>query len=545
MKIVLLSIISFSFFPAFAQTEKPQILHVKFEDGAAMYASSGKLISEFGTTTDISEYGYWEPFYTIPAEKLQKYYLKAKQNLKKNLANPFSIFEFHVNPGVDIEAAKKAIKESTYGVKYISVPPKLSTPAAPNLQPTQLYLFDQAPGIHVEEFWTAYSTYGSGVKVCDIEYFFNGNHADLPLVTIIGAQPEDPGYGPNHGTAVLGEIASLNDGVGTTGIAYQSQLYFAGAYINETYYLEEALISTLGALEEGDVVLIEQQIGGPNANQDYVPVEWYEPFYDAIQLISGNGLIVVEAAGNGNQNLDDPIFSADNGGHYPFLEENWSEAIMIGAGAVGIDDVSRSRLWFSNYGSRIDLQGNGEGVVTTGYGSAYLAEGPDKAYSDDFGGTSGASPIVVGAVTLLQSLYRTYTGNSLTRDYMCDLLVNTGKPQVAGTLFPVSEKIGPLPNIFAAGNYLADQLGVEEAYDKNAVSVFPNPNKGLFSVYVPNEKVQQLNLRDISGKEIQISPIKTDMGFELHNQNLEAGVYYLSVIYKDGTVVTKPVQISN
>lgn len=545
MKIVLLSIISFSIFTASAQTEAKQILHVKVHDGIGLWVESGKLTSEFGRLEDISEFGYWEPFYKVPADKLHTYYLKAKENLKKNISNPNSIFEFHVNPGVDLESAKKAIKSCAYGIEYISTPPKLSTPAVPNLQPTQLYLFDQAPGIHVQEFWDAYSVYGAGVNVCDIEYVFNADHMDLPPVIIIGGQPEDPGYGPNHGTAVLGEIASLNDGVGTTGIAYQSQLYFAGAYMNEVYYLEEALISTLDALEEGDVVLIEQQMmafeGTPE--EGYAPVEWYEPFYDAIQLIAGNGLIVVEAAGNGNRNLDDPMFATDNFGHYPFLEENWSEAIMVGAGAVGIDDVSRSRLWFSNYGSRIDLQGNGEGVVTTGYGSAFAAEGVNKAYSNTFGGTSGASPIVVGAVTLLQSLYKNFTGGILTRDYICDLLVNTGKPQVAGTLFPVSEKIGPLPNIFAAGNNLVDQLGMEEAYDKNAVSVFPNPNKGSFAVYVPNEKVQQLNLRDISGKEIQITQVKTDMGFELQNQNLEAGVYYLSVMYKDGRVVTKPVQI--
>lgn len=545
MKLVLLSILSLSFCFVSAQNQSNRMLHVKFHDGVVVYVSSGKLISEFGILTDISEYGYWEPFYNIPTEQLQKYYLKAQQNLKRNLSNPFTIFEFHLNPGVDPEAAKRVIKETTYGLKYISTPPKLSTPIVPNLQPTQLYLYDQEPGIHVQEFWDAYSIFGAGVKVCDVEYFFNEDHMDLPTVIIVGPKPEDPGFGPDHGTAVLGEIASLNDGVGTTGIAYQSQMYFAGAYINQTYYLEEALINTLSELEEGDVVLIEQQMMAFEGTPDegYAPVEWYEPFYDAIQLISGNGLIVVEAAGNGNRNLDDPMFTVDNDGHYPFLEENWSEAIMVGAGAVGIADVSRSRLWFSNYGSRIDLQGNGEGVVTTGYGSAYAAEGPNRSYSNNFGGTSGASPIVVGAVTLLQSLSRNFTGNTLTRDEIRDLLVNTGKPQVSGVLFPVTEEIGPLPNLFAAGNYLVDQLGIEEVYDKKAVSVFPNPNNGSFAVYVPNEYVEQLNLSTISGQEIQLDPIKTDMGFVLTNLNLGAGIYYLSLTYKDGTIVTKPVQV--
>lgn len=547
MKFVLLFILSLSFSIASAQNEPKRILHVKFQDGVNVSSQDGKLFSKeaiYPNTESLEQYGRWEPFYSIAPELLESYYFKAKQRLRKNLSDPFTLFEFHLNEGEDIKVVQNKL-QTLASIKYVSIPPKLSLPVVPNLQPSQVYLFDQEPGIHVQEFWNAYAVYGSGVKVCDVEYLFNANHEDLPSVIIIGPQPQDPGFGPNHGTAVLGEIASLNDGIGTTGIAYESQLYFAGAYIDDMYYLEEALIGTLSQLDEGDVVLIEQQTWAFQGTPDegYAPVEWYEPFYDAIQLISGNGLIVVEAAGNGNKNLDDPLFGVDNSGHYPFLEENWSEAIMVGAGAVGIDDLSRSRLWFSNYGSRIDLQGNGEGVVTTGYGSAFASEGPNKSYSNNFGGTSGASPIVVGAVTLLQSLYNTYTGNTLTKDDIKDLLINTGKPQVDGLNFPTSEKIGPLPNVFAAANSLIDQLGIEEAYDKEAFIVFPNPSKGSFSIYVPGEMVSQLNLRDLSGKEIQINEAKSDMGFELKNTDLEAGIYYLSLTYTDGTVVTKSVQV--
>lgn len=545
MKLRLLTLLSFSFCIASAQTNPSPILHVKFLPGTAVYAKDGKLISEFGTLPDLSSYGSWEPFYSIAPEQLNAYYEKAKKNLKRNLSDPNLLFEFHVNPGVDLLSAKKAIETGTYGLKFVSIPPKLSTPAVPDLQSTQLYLYDQEPGIHAQEFWNTYAVHGAGVKVCDVEYSFNANHVDLPNVTIIGPQPEDPGFGPDHGTAVLGEIASLNDGVGTTGIAYQSQLYFAGAYINQTYYLEEALISTLNELGAGDVVLIEQQIAGPGPNQDYVPVEWYEPFYDAIQLISGNGLIVVEAAGNGNQNLDDPIFSTDNNGHYPFLAANRSEAIMVGAGAVGIAEIARSRLWFSNYGSRLDVQGNGEGVVTTGYGSAYAAEGADKLYSNDFGGTSGASPIVVGAVSLLQSLYKAQTGGTpFSADFVRNLMVTTGKPQVEGEFLPASEKIGPLPNVFAAANYMLEELlGIPEGFDPSGFTVYPNPNQGIFEVVVPKESVSQICLYDISGKEIRTGQLKTVMGFELETRGLKAGMYYLTVIYKDGITVTKTVQL--
>ncbi|AEA43540.1 S8 family peptidase [Fluviicola taffensis] len=546
MKTILFAVALFTFGFISAQDKSPKILHVKFKDGTKVSAQSGSLFLAneiYPNTSGLSQFGHWEPFYSISSDLLQSYYAKAKERLKKNLSDPNTIFEFHVNAGENVELVKKKLETLT-ALKYVSVPPKLSTPAAPNLQPSQLYLFDQDPGIHVQEFWNTYANHGSNVKICDVEYMFNADHEDLPNVTIIGPEPEDPGFGPNHGTAVLGEIGSLNDGIGTTGITYESDFYFAGAYINFEYYLEEALISTLTELGEGDIVLIEQQTMAFDGTPDegYAPVEWYEPFYDAIQLISGNGIIVVEAAGNGNRNLDHAMFSTDNFGHHPFLQENWSEAIMVGAGAVGVDDLPRAKLWFSNYGSRIDVQGNGEEVVTTGYGTAYSAEGLNREYSNSFGGTSGASPIVTGAVALLQSLHKQHAGFPFDVNYVRNLLITTGKPQVEGTLFPLSEKIGPLPNVFAAANLMMDELGIE-TFEKDAFTVYPNPTQSSFTIYVPSESVSSIQLRDVSGKEIQLNKVKTITGFEVTNSTISEGMYYLSIYYKDGTVVTKPVQI--
>ncbi|WP_343747370.1 S8 family peptidase [Fluviicola sp.] len=552
MKRLLLVLISTGSFFVFSQNSPKnsasRILHVKFEDQTVLSLESGKLLLNGQTYPNselLTQYGHWEPFYSISPELLKSYYEKAKQRLKKNLSNPFTLFEFHLNSDADLQKAKREL-ENLAQIHYVSIPPKLSLPVAPDFQASQVYLFDQNPGIHVQEFWNAYNNHGAGIKVCDIEYQFNADHVDLPSVTIIGPTPEDPGFGTDHGTAVLGEIASLNDGIGTTGIAYESELYFAGAYIGLSYYLEEALISTLTELNAGDVVLIEQQIMAFDGTPDegYAPVEWYEPFYDAIQLISGNGIIVVEAAGNGSQDLDKPLFSQDNGGHYPFLPENRSEAIIVGAGAVGIADTPRSKLWFSNYGSRIDVQGNGEGVVTTGYGTAYSAEGVNYYYSNSFGGTSGASPIVVGAVTLLQSLHEQHTGNRLSVNDIRNLLISTGKPQVSGILYPVTDKIGPLPNVFAAANELMSQLGITD-FEKAGFSIYPNPNTGSFEVYVPNQSVAELKLRDLSGKEIPLHYEKTQMGFETSNLNLAAGMYHLSLNYTDGTIVTKSVQITD
>jgi hypothetical protein len=77
-------------------------------------------------------------------------------------------------------------------------------------------------------------------------------------------------------------------------------------------------------------------------------------------------------AGNGSQNLDDPVHDTLKPG-YP---SDWvnpvtrktraSGAILVGAGAPPSLPNPRSRLTFSNYGSAVDTQGWGRRVTTTG-----------------------------------------------------------------------------------------------------------------------------------------------------------------------------------
>jgi hypothetical protein len=156
-----------------------------------------------------------------------------------------------------------------------------------------------------------------------------------------------------------------------------------------------------------------------------------------------NEVIVCEAAGNGNQNLDDPIFNA---GHKPFLPENDSGAIIVGAGAAA-GTTNRARLNFSSYGSAVDLQGWGESVVTTGYGDLYAADGTNALYTSSFSGTSSATPIVAGACAAVQGAYRSAHGGGqvIGAIEIRALLQATGSPQTGA-----NQNIGPLPNLAAA-----------------------------------------------------------------------------------------------
>ena len=93
-----------------------------------------------------------------------------------------------------------------------------------------------------------------------------------------------------------------------------------------------------------------------------------------------------------------------------------SGAIIVGAGAPGTAVNARSKLGFSSYGSRVDLQGWGSSVVTTGYGNQFSDPNPadvTRDYTNTFGGTSGASPIVAGAAVSLQGVAKELFGTPL------------------------------------------------------------------------------------------------------------------------------------
>ena len=273
----------------------------------------------------------------------------------------------------------------------------------------------------------------------------------------VGTPTVFPGY-EDHGTAVIGEIAARNNNFGVTGIAFDADMYFSHTYINGIVNVSTAIFRCVAAFDPGDIILIEQQTWGPNSVGfppdcfGCVPVEWVFANYNAIRIAIGNGITVVQAGANGSQNLDAAIYSQGNNGHWPFLPANNSGSILTGAGYApsnfsGTGPV-RTRMWYSNYGSRIDLQGWGESIYTSGYGDLFWSLGYNNYYTRDFGGTSGASPIVVGAAALVQSYHREQLGVALLPSELRELLKSTGTPQPLPNA--TSFRIGPQPNVIAA-----------------------------------------------------------------------------------------------
>ncbi|HMT03228.1 MAG TPA: fibronectin type III domain-containing protein [Burkholderiales bacterium] len=391
--------------------------------------------------------------YSLSKEEIDKMHETAEKKSEEKIINLNRFYVFTCSDSSVFNKLDVLIKkDKNINLIYIESPIYNATPG--NYQSNQFYLDNSASGINATNFWSTFGNRGSGIKIVDIEQGVNVNHQDLPNITVLNTGSTNTF--DEHGTAVCGEIASKNNGWGTTGIASDCQYYFA-----PVGNIANAITLASNSINAGDFILIEQQMFGPNCNNcsqsnqlGMVPVEWELANYTAIQTAVNNNRIIIEAAGNGFQNLDDAIYSTGNGGHYPFLPQNNSGAIMVGAGASqNGSSVERSRLAYSNYGSRVDLQGIGENVMTTGYGGYYNSEGVNYQYTSSFSGTSSASPIVTGAGILLQSKYKQTTGNILNPASIRSLIKLTGKPQQNG-INPISQNIGELPDVVAAYNYI-------------------------------------------------------------------------------------------
>lgn len=321
-------------------------------------------------------------------------------------------------------------------------------PTTPNLRGNQGYR--AAPPLGVGSLDTRAGGRGGRMRVVDIEYSWTLNHEDLGLPAssnIDSATASDPFPADqrNHGTAVLGELRGGNNRYGVTGIAAAAQVLVAPANtLQFGYNVARAISLATNRLAAGDVILLEQQapVCGGLCSTSQVgcgPVEYHQSVFDVIRTATARGIVVVEAAGNGNVNLDRPSC----GGRFDRRLRD-SGAIIVGAGEPG----TRRRLSFSSYGSRVDLQGWGSGVTTTGYGDAFNPGDIRQRYTFRFGGTSSASPIVAGSVLALQGALKG-AGRPVARPAsMRSALVATGSPQVG------SGKIGPLPNLPAALNRL-------------------------------------------------------------------------------------------
>ncbi len=421
-----------------------RLLNVRLQEGASA-TLPGYLESQVVS---------FEPLFTLPESTLVALQTAAGAGAP-DLTRWYRIV---VQPGTDVPSFRAQVRALDTVAYVENAPDELTEPPAvtPDFEPTQGYLDPATGGLDVEFAWTFPGGNGQGITIFDVEYDWNRNHEDLGAAAA-GALLVDPGDSINssvniyqyHGTSALGVLVGSNNGLGVTGMAWGANVALAPEYTtNLLGNRANAILLAVNAGQAGDVILLEMQQSACGGG--FGPAEWEQAVFDATTTAVANGFVVVAAAGNGNVNLD---AAGCNSNFDRSIRD--SGAILVGSGDPPSTATDLEKTSSSSYGARVDVQGWGSAVVTTGTSSSNTPDlysnvddptNPNFWYRSSFGGTSAGSATVAGASAAMQGFIKERFGTPLTSFQMRNLLRETGTQQQ----MPESGQIGPRPNLRSA-----------------------------------------------------------------------------------------------
>ncbi len=439
---------------------------VKFVEGMAVRLRNGQLTTGNAALPQVEGILARYPDarlqrnFDVPEQVLQENMETGEQLSGKDLAdlNNIYLFTFETPSQRGVDLANELLALDIVELAYLQAPGTTPgpcvdvAPATPSWVANQDYREAAPAGVDAPYAWGYHAGGdgpGPGYWVADLEWEWCYTHEDLniDITDVLNGNSGANVDFMNHGTAVLGEISACANGWGVTGITpdieqkmcdFDSEASWSANIAEADFWL----IS-------GETMLLEIHILGPDSGLacpcnclqfEYVPVEWDFASWLAIQTATANGIIVVEAGGNGSMNLDSAIY----GGW--FNPGNDSGAIIVGAGLPG----SHSPECWTNSGARVNVHAWGSSIYTTGYGFLFNQAGCNQDYDNGFGGTSGASPIIVGSAVALQGISQNKYGVTLSPGQIRTSLPQGGTPQGA----PLTRNIGPMPNLINAINWI-------------------------------------------------------------------------------------------
>ncbi|HEX4708030.1 MAG TPA: S8 family serine peptidase [Candidatus Angelobacter sp.] len=235
---------------------------------------------------------------------------------------------------------------------------------------------------------------GTGVIIVDIDWGFSTTHQDLrqnidsahTYNAYDGSANVSQGAVIYHGTAVTGLAAATMNNVGMCGAAVNATTWPVQANTGGTALPGNAWANAIewASTQKTDgqrmVIIVEDQTGNFGNIEQVVSVN------AAIKRAIARNVIVVVPAGNGNRDVtiaDDGVTPIPPTG-----------SILVGATTY---DPSRNPRWqWSNYGWPMTVSAPGDKLH-----DLTCAPTNDSAYTNTFGGTSGAAPKVAGTVALM------------------------------------------------------------------------------------------------------------------------------------------------
>ncbi|MGE1109803.1 putative mucin/carbohydrate-binding domain-containing protein [Bacillus wiedmannii] len=392
-------------------------------------------------------------FSSVNPIEIKKLSVQSKSVVNESANNLLNYYIVQAPNNIEIELLLKKfetsplVEEAYIQEKQILTPPEIQLPnlsVNPYDDPrfkNQGYLEAAPKGINASHAWSIKGGDGKDTTFVDMEYGWLLNHEDLVNKNIKLMSGQNISQHRAHGTSVLGIVSSEDNQIGNIGIAPKANVkVISQIRDNGIYNTADAILSAVHNLQAGDILLLEAQASYDGYGDKYLPVEVHPDIFDAIRVGADKGIIIIEAGANGSNDLDN--FKDRNG--KKILNRNSpdfkdSGAIMVGAGS---STVPHKRLWFSNYGSRLDVYGWGENVDTT---SANPSQNTTNLYTSTFSGTSSASPIIAGAATSIQGIAKEHRGSPYTPAELRNILSNPNTGTKSQD--PWNDRIGVLPDL--------------------------------------------------------------------------------------------------
>ncbi len=384
-------------------------------------------------------------------------------------------------------------------------------------------------GLNVDAFWEE-GYRGGGVHIADVEMNWDLNHEDLSGRSFYkySTTPDwfDLTFAIQHGTNVLGILFANDDGKGMTGLAVDAEgsVWDMASEVLPGGTPGETIYKAADHLSPGDVLQLEISTSIDEAH-GVGPAELRKSNWDAIKYAVDKGIVVIQAAGNGGEDLDGPDYAT---------YRSWGDN---GAITVGSATIQQERMSNSTYGSPVHVHAWGDTVVATlgtyqwdgvtskEWHHGVTFDGDDsRAYSFQFSGTSSALPMVSGLVACMQSSAKDLLGRVLTPKEVRHILIETGFPQDVSR---VGGHVGPIPDGAKALAMIQKMAGISTIESTDGIGQHESVVLSEKSVHVMDAGT--IRLYTLNGRQLHSSELAPHQSFSLAQINLAKGLYIIEI----------------
>jgi thermitase len=319
----------------------------------------------------------------------------------------------------------------------------------------------------------------------------------------------NPSDDNGHGTNVTGiTVANSNNGIGYAGVDWNCKLLPLKVLDSEGSGSYSNMISSVYYSISRSVDVISMSIGGSG---------YSAAFHEAAIAAYNANIPFLACMMNFNSNV-------------PYYPAAFPQVIAVGS--TDPDDKRSSPFFWdpssgSNYGNHIDVVAPGNFI----YG---LSHWSNTDYDGYWGGTSQATPLVAGIVTLMLSIEP-----NLTVEEIRTILRTTAQDQV-GRSWEDTPGFDPY---HGAGRVNAYQALLDVQHfstpniDSSTISIYPNPTKDR--LYIQSDYgVNDIKIYDITGRFIK----KHENTSEVDMTTLNKGIYLLKIATDQKTFETKVIK---